>query len=115
MILSINNLSKSFNEKKIYSGFSYNFNSNGIYTLVGDSGVGKTTLLRLIAGLDTKYYGEIIGGGAKNVSYVFQEYRLIPQLSAIDNVIYSNYNKKVRQKYRLQSRCSIRWDLAMRI
>ena len=90
MALKIKNLYKSFGEKKIFEDFSYSFTDNGLYALLGNSGIGKTTLLRIIAGLDKKYRGEIIGGGVKNVSFVFQEYRLFPRLSAIENAVIPN-------------------------
>ena len=52
---------------------------------MGPSGVGKTTLLRIVAGLDREFSGSVTGGGLGNVSYVFQEYRLFPTLTALDN------------------------------
>ena len=90
MSLEIRGLSKSFDGKAILEGFSYKFDNTGIYAIMGNSGVGKTTLLRLIAGLDKKYEGEIIGGGSNNTSFVFQEYRLFPTLSALENVVLAN-------------------------
>ena len=90
MALKIKNLYKSFGEKKVFEDFSYSFTDNGLYALLGNSGIGKTTLLRIIGGLDKKYRGEIIGGGVKNVSFVFQEYRLFPRLSAIENAVIPN-------------------------
>ena len=94
MALEIKNLSKSFGEKSILENFFQIFEEKGIYSLTGESGAGKTTLLRLISGLDTDYSGEIVGGGFKNVSFAFQEYRLFPELSALDNVIFANNDKK---------------------
>ena len=87
MSLVIKNLTKSFGDKQIFSDFSYEFSDTGIYLLRGDSGVGKTTLLRIIAGLDNQFLGEVDGGGIPNVSFAFQEYRLFPDLSALDNVL----------------------------
>ena len=87
MSLVLNNIKKRFFDKIIFDGFSYTFSDTGIYAVTGDSGVGKTTLLRMIAGLDNDYDGKIIDGGVKNVSFAFQEYRLFPQLSALDNVM----------------------------
>lgn len=83
MSLIIKNLRKSFGEKVIFDDFTYTFENSGIYALVGDSGKGKTTLLRMIAGLDKNYTGEIL---TDQVAYVFQEYRLFPVLNAIDNI-----------------------------
>ena len=83
MPLIIKNLNKSFESKKIFDNFSYTFAENGIYVLVGASGRGKTTLLRIIAGLDKDYAGELI---TEPVAYSFQEYRLFPVLTALENL-----------------------------
>lgn len=86
MSLKIKNLSKSFDGKVIYDNFSYEFNEKGLYIIEGESGIGKTTLLRMICGLDTDFSGEILGGGIGKTSYVFQEHRLFPNLNLIENV-----------------------------
>ena len=88
-MLKIKNLSKSFNEKIIFDNFSYDFGDCGLYVIKGASGIGKTTLLRMIAGLDRDFIGDITGGGIGNVSFMFQEYRLFPTVNAIDNVMIS--------------------------
>ena len=93
MSLKIKNLSKSFGRKAIFDNFSFDFCDKGVYILRGESGKGKTTLLRIIAGLDKSYVGEIEGGGIENVSFAFQEYRLIPGLSAIENVLIASKEK----------------------
>ena len=90
MGLILKNLKKSFEEKVIFDGFSSIFAEAGVFAIVGDSGVGKTTLLRMIAGLDNEYEGEISGGGIQNVSYAFQEHRLFPQLTALENAVLAN-------------------------
>lgn len=82
----ISNLSKKFGKKIIFDNFSLNIDNNGIYALWGESGCGKTTLLRIIAGLDKKYSGKIEYGNIKKISYVFQEPRLLYNLSACENV-----------------------------
>lgn len=92
MGLTITNLSKSFGKKEIFNSFSQVFSDTGIYSISGDSGVGKTTLLRMIAGLERDHSGEILGGGFDNVAFAFQEYRLFPTLNAIENVIIPNGN-----------------------
>ena len=86
MGLKIKNLTKAFDKKTLFRDFSYDFDDTGIYALTGASGVGKTTLLRIIAGLDTDFEGEVLGAGIKNVSICFQENRLFPHLSAFDNI-----------------------------
>lgn len=86
MSLVLKNITKSFDQKQLFSDLSFEFNSSGIYAVTGDSGIGKTTLLRIISGLDKDFSGEIIGGGFENVSFCFQEHRLFPTLSAFDNI-----------------------------
>jgi len=85
-MLILNNVSKAFGDKVLFENLSLEFNT-GLYLIRGNSGIGKTTLLRIIAGLDTDYDGEVIGGGLKNVSFSFQEYRLFPTLNALDNAL----------------------------
>lgn len=97
MSIVIKNLSKSFDTKQIFKNFSLEFPQNGVSMLSGESGVGKTTLLRMISGLDTDFSGEISGGGIKNCSVAFQEYRLFPTLSALDNLVFANHDKKTAE------------------
>lgn len=87
MPLVIKDLTKSFGEKEIFKSFSYSFEERGVYALVGESGAGKTTLLRMISGLDSEYSGEILG--VTGVSFAFQEHRLFPVLTALENVIFA--------------------------
>ncbi len=94
MSLTINNLCKSFDGKAVLTGFSYDFPDCGIYALQGESGAGKTTLLRIIAGLEKDYSGEVLGGGIGSCSMAFQEHRLFPQLTALENVVFAISDKK---------------------
>ncbi len=93
MSLQIKNLTKRFGRNVILGDFSYDFKEKGVYLIKGDSGVGKTTLLRIIAGLDKDFDGEITGGGLGKVSMAFQEYRLFPTLNALDNVLKVAFNE----------------------
>ena len=107
-MLKINNLSKNFDDKILFKNFSCSFSDKGVYAVVGESGIGKTTLLRMIAGLDKDYDGEIIGGGIGKVSFAFQEYRLFPWLSAIDNIVFAISDRKdeavIKKAYDMLSR-----------
>ena len=62
-MISINKLSKSYKDKsgtqKVFKNLSYEFESNGVYSILGSSGSGKTTLLNLISGLDSFQSGTI--------------------------------------------------------
>ena len=59
MKLSINGLSFSYEDKIIFDGLSLNLSSEKISVLIGQNGVGKSTLLRIIAGLEEQDKGEI--------------------------------------------------------
>ena len=86
MPLELKNLSKHYDNKILFKDFSYRFNECGLYAIRGESGAGKTTLLRIIAGLDNDYSGSVDGGGVGQVGFAFQEYRLFPQLTALQNI-----------------------------
>ena len=77
---------KSFGRKQVFKDFHLEFEDKKLYILKGVSGIGKTTLFRIISGLDTDFKGSILNGGFSNVSYHFQEYRLFGQLTALQNI-----------------------------
>ena len=77
-------LSFSYGKKTVFDGFSYAFRGPGIYLLTGRSGCGKTTLLRLIAGLEKPKSGTLTVSDA--CAFAFQEYRLFPTVTALQNV-----------------------------
>lgn len=85
-MLSIKNLNKAF-EKNVICDFSYHFTSPGLYVIRGASGCGKTTLLRLIASLEKADGGEILWEKEPQISFAFQEARLLPQLNLMDNIL----------------------------
>ena len=59
-VLEIKNINKSFNERKVLSNFSLNIEEGEIVSIIGSSGVGKSTLLRCINGLEKIDSGEIL-------------------------------------------------------
>ena len=98
MSLKLINVTKRYDEDRppIIDNFSYEFPENGIFLLTGASGIGKTTLLNIISGLDTNYSGEIENGGRMHldkVSYMFQTHILFPYRSALKNAALA-YGKK---------------------
>lgn len=84
--MKITNLSKKFGKKVLFDNFNLDVSDSGIIAIKGDSGRGKTTLMRIIAGLDKRYSGKIEYGNIKKISYVFQEPRLLPSCTALENV-----------------------------
>lgn len=103
MQITLKNISKSFGEKKVIDNLSFTINSGSFSTLLGASGCGKTTLLRMISGLETPDTGEIYFGDqlvfckekginfppeARGLAFVFQDFALWPHLSVYENVAF---------------------------
>ncbi|MBO4933567.1 MAG: ABC transporter ATP-binding protein [Clostridia bacterium] len=84
-MVRLENVSKAFGDKTVLSGFSYEFGKGARYVITGSSGVGKTTLLRLICGLLRPDEGIVETEGAR-VRAVFQEDRLLPWRTVLQNV-----------------------------
>ncbi|MDW7668569.1 MAG: ABC transporter ATP-binding protein [Bacillota bacterium] len=85
-MIRINRLKKNYENKKIFSDFNMNIEPCNITCILGPSGVGKTTLFNVISGLTDYEDGEIIGIDKKNISYLFQEPRLMPWLTVYGNI-----------------------------
>ena len=89
-MLRLENVSKAFGEKTVLADFSYAFEKGKSYAVTGPSGVGKTTLLRLICGLIRPDSGRVEVPGGTRVRAVFQEDRLLPWRSVLKNVTLEN-------------------------
>lgn len=86
MKIEIKRLCKRFGYKEIFKDFNLELTSENINCIIGNSGGGKSTLLNILAGITSKDDGEIIGVNKEDISYVFQEDRLIPWLTIRDNM-----------------------------
>lgn len=86
MSIIITDLCKTFDDNEVLKNVNITLKDNYIYCLMGTSGIGKTTLLRILMGLEHADSGSISGIDIKSISCMFQEDRLIHDLSAIDNV-----------------------------
>lgn len=87
MDILLENICKSFGEKRVLRDFSCRFPEGKSSCILGPSGCGKTTLLRLIAALEAPDYGGIRGTEGKKISAVFQENRLFENLRADKNIL----------------------------
>ncbi|MGI6213116.1 MAG: ATP-binding cassette domain-containing protein [Christensenellales bacterium] len=99
------NLTKAFGAELLFENINIEIPEGKITVIMGASGKGKTTLLRLLAGLDKEYRGEITGIPDK-VAWVFQENRLLAWLNLYDNLALvlpdkENSYKKVTAALRL--------------
>ena len=84
MNIVFDHVTKRFGDKKILEDFSFTLPLTGITALMGPSGIGKTTLLRLMTGLEKADRGTVTGCPAK-YSFLFQENRLLPFETALEN------------------------------
>ena len=90
--LAVCNLYKTYHIQKrtvpVLKGLSLTLPEDGITVILGKSGCGKTTLLRLLAGLEEPDDGEIILPQGQGVGMVFQEPRLMPWLDVTGNILF---------------------------
>ena len=98
-MITLNNISKKYNEKNIVRNFNLKINKGEFISIVGESGSGKTTLLNIIGLLEKQTSGDIVVMGIKNPTskeltklqrefygYVFQNYALIEEDSVQTNL-----------------------------
>jgi putative ABC transport system ATP-binding protein len=100
-MLELRNLSKSYNGRSILAGLSHHFEAGQFVAIMGESGVGKSTLLNLIAGLDHADSGDVIVDGTSltgldddaatllrrsRMGFVFQAFHVLPHLTLAQNV-----------------------------
>ena len=109
-MISINKLSKSYKDKsgsqQVFKNLSYEFDSNGVYSILGSSGSGKTTLLNLISGLDSFQNGtiEVFNQNLNELSveeksalrkkyfgFGYQFHYLLENLSIYENCLAANF------------------------
>lgn len=85
-MIEVIGISKSYAGKKILDDINMRFEDGMIYCLMGESGIGKTTLLRLIMKLEKPDSGSIKGNS--DIAAMFQEDRLIMDRTPVDNVLF---------------------------
>lgn len=103
-MLELKNISKRFGEKQIISDLNLKVPEKQILAIVGSSGGGKTTLLRMLAGLETIDSGDIIYNGEELpldelekrnlLGFVFQDFQLFPHLTVLENLTLSPIKTK---------------------
>ncbi len=104
IILQLNQVRKSFDATEVLKGIDLEIQRGEFITLLGASGCGKTTTLRVIAGLELQDSGSIVLEGQditklepnkRNVNTVFQNYALFPHMTVEENVAYGLKIRKV--------------------
>ncbi|MBQ6707443.1 MAG: ABC transporter ATP-binding protein [Clostridia bacterium] len=100
-VLSLQNISFSYDKVPVLKDISYDFEKGKMYCIIGKSGAGKTTLLSLLSGLAKPSDGDILYEGksiakidkyvfrSKYIGVVFQSFNLITKYTALENVVLS--------------------------
>jgi len=106
-LLELRNITAGYDKNIILRDFSLNVGEGQFVSLLGSSGCGKTTTLRLIAGFSQPMAGSIYFNGAdithvplhkRNFGFVFQSYALFPHMTVYDNVAFGLKMRKVSRE-----------------
>ena len=105
--VELKNIIKIYDTKKIIDDVSLTIEDKEFLVLVGSSGCGKSTILRMIAGLEDITSGEIYIDGKcvnnvhpkdRDIAFVFQNYALYPHMSVYDNMAFPLKMRKLSKK-----------------
>ena len=111
-MLSVNNLKISFDDNHVLDGFNLQLESGDIFALLGESGSGKSSALRFIAGLENAQLGSVALDGndlsdsgshsvkpeLREVGMVFQDYALFPHMTVFQNISFGINNLSKKEK-----------------
>ena len=106
-IIALKNISVEFDGEKVLDDLNLSIRDGEFVTLLGSSGCGKTTTLRLIAGFLEPYSGEVFFDGKsmngvppykREVNTIFQRYALFPHYNVYENIAYGLRVRKVPEK-----------------
>ena len=86
MSIILKDITKSFDDLDVLKNFNGTIEDNEFNFIMGESGIGKTTLINILMGLEKPDFGEIVGMDDMNLSVVFQENRLLEDFDAITNL-----------------------------
>ncbi len=87
-MIALNNINISYGNLKVLENFSISLEKGKVHCIFGASGCGKTTLLNALTGINKLESGEKLSLDNKKFSYVFQEDRLLPWATALENVLF---------------------------
>lgn len=103
-VLKVESLEKSFADKKIFENISFNLYRNERTAIIGENGVGKTTLFRIIMGQEMPSAGKVKVGQSVNIGYFDQEQKSLK----LSNTIF----EEISQTYPMMTNFEIRSYLA---
>ena len=96
-VLSISNISKSFEDNQVLRGISFELAESEIIALLGPSGCGKSTLLAIIAGIEPQDHGHLSWKGTtidnvppnrRRFGLMFQDYALFPHMNVEESIAF---------------------------
>jgi len=105
-LVQVENLRKEFGNVRALDGVSFRVDAGEWIAIMGPSGSGKTTLINILGGLDTPTAGQAIVDGtdvarldeagltrfrAEKIGFIFQQFHLVPYLTAVENVMLAQY------------------------
>ncbi|WP_188351002.1 amino acid ABC transporter ATP-binding protein [Leuconostoc pseudomesenteroides] len=114
-MLTIKNLTKMYDQNVIFKNLNMTVQEGEVLSIVGPSGIGKTTLIKIMAGLEPANSGEItinneaisIDGERSdaNIGLIFQDFNLFPNFTVMDNITLApaNVNKVPAEKAKEQA------------
>ncbi len=117
--ITLQNVKKAYGEEVVIEGLNLQICDGSFTVLVGSSGCGKSTTLRMIAGLEEVTEGDIlidgervndVPPGKRDISMVFQNYALYPTMTVEENIEFGLKNKKIpkeERKRRMDEVCEI--------
>lgn len=103
-VLKVENLEKSFNDKEVFKNISFNLYRNERIAIIGENGVGKTTLFKIIMGEEMPSAGKVKIGQSVNIGYFDQEQKSLN----LENTIFD----EIRETYPMLTNFEIRSYLA---
>lgn len=118
-ILELKNIKKNFDKVEVLKGINLEVEEGEFITILGSSGCGKTTTLRIIAGLEESDEGYVFLNGEdvsklvpnkRDVNTVFQNYALFPHMNVESNI---GYGLKVQKVSKLEIKKRVKETLAL--
>jgi len=116
-VLSVSNLKISFDDNHVLDGFNLNLESGDIFALLGESGSGKSSALKFIAGLEKAQLGSVALDGndlsddgshsvkpeLREIGMVFQDYALFPHMTVFQNISFGiNQLSKIEKTIKVE-------------
>ena len=93
-LLTVEQVTKSYGEKVLFNGVSMGINQGEKIGLIGVNGTGKSTLLKIIAGMEAADDGQVVKGNTVRIAYLPQTPEFDPDRTVLENVISGKESEK---------------------